>query len=44
MFTIDIATLKPGVHTFEFELGAQELDLDPDKFKETRVQIGRAHV
>ena len=38
MFTIDISSLKPGIHTFEFDLEAQELELDPDKFKETRVE------
>ncbi|MEX0747855.1 MAG: DUF177 domain-containing protein [Rhodothermales bacterium] len=38
MFRINISSLRPGVHTFEFEPPAEELELDPSKFKEVRIE------
>jgi uncharacterized protein len=37
MFRIGISSLKPGVHRIEFEPMPEELELDPNKFKEIRV-------
>lgn len=37
MFTIDVASLKPGLHQFEFEPGAETLGLDGDRFANIRV-------
>ena len=38
MFRIDISSLKPGVHRFEFEPLAEELELDPSRFKQIQVE------
>lgn len=38
MFTIDISSLKAGVHTFDVTLDAQDVELDPARFNEVRVQ------
>lgn len=37
MFTIEIASLKPGIHHFEFEPEPEELGLDKDMFSSVRV-------
>ncbi len=38
MFTIDVASLRPGLHEFEFVPEADELGLEASRF--TRVQVG----
>ena len=37
MFAIDITSLKPGLHEFEFQLEADEVELDRDKFDDIYV-------
>lgn len=37
MFRIEISPLKPGVHEFALEPGAESLDLDPEKFRDIRL-------
>ena len=38
MLRIEISPLRPGVHHFVLEPGAEELDLDPERFREVRVK------
>lgn len=37
MIQVDIKSLKPGIHEFEWEPTAEELELDPDVFRELHV-------
>lgn len=37
MFTIEVASLDPGLHQLTLEPPAEDLDLDPEKFKDVRV-------
>lgn len=39
MFGLDVASLKPGLHTFELAPTPEELDLDPATFSEVAVRI-----
>ena len=39
MLTIDIASLEPGVHHKELEPEADQLNLDPEKFKHLHVLV-----
>lgn len=39
MFTIEITNLKPGLHHFEFELDAEDLELNPEKFSDLGVDV-----
>ncbi len=37
MIRVDIKSLKPGIHEFEWEPDAEELELDPEVFRELHV-------
>lgn len=37
MFTIEVATLEPGLHQLTLEPSAEDLELDPEKFRDIQV-------
>lgn len=37
MFTIEIASLSPGLHEFDFEPEAEAVELDPEKFGDIHI-------
>lgn len=39
MIRINIAPLEPGVHVFDLEPMAADLELDPDRFRDVRVHL-----
>lgn len=38
MFTIDVASLDPGLHHLSLKLNAEDLQLDPEKFRDVHVE------